>query len=106
AERRRFRRVRLDLPGRLFMPQDGVEARCSVLDLSPGGAAIDCEPAPPHGPPVVLYVDGFGRFEGKVARRDGHGFGVAFICTPAKRERTAEQLTLFLNKLLVDETVL
>ena len=29
-----------------------------------------------------------------------------FSCTPSKRERTAEQLTLFLNKALVDDTVL
>jgi hypothetical protein len=106
AERRRFRRVRVDLGGRLFTPGDGKEARCVILDLSPGGAAIDCEIIPENGTAVVLYVDGFGRFEGAVARRDGHGFGVAFVCTPAKRERTAEQLTLFLNKSLVDETVL
>ena len=106
AERRRFRRVRVDLGGRLFTPGDGNEARCTVQDLSPGGAAIDCDIIPENGTAVVLYVDGFGRFEGTVARRDGHGFGVAFVCTPAKRERTAEQLTLFLNKSLVDETVL
>ena len=61
---------------------------------------------PEPGTAVILYVDGFGRFEGNVARRDGHGFGVKFICTASKRERTAEQLTLFLNKALVDETVL
>jgi hypothetical protein len=106
AERRHFRRVRLDLPGRLFTPVDGAEARCTVLDLSPGGAAIDCEMIPPQGTAVVLYVDGFGRFEGKVARRDNLGFGIAFVCTPAKRERTAEQLTLFLNKAMGDETLL
>jgi hypothetical protein len=34
------------------------------------------------------------------------GFGVQFACTASKRERIAEQLTLFLNKALVDETVL
>jgi hypothetical protein len=106
AERRHFRRVRLDMPGRLFTPIDGAEARCTVLDLSPGGAAIDCEMIPPHGTAVVLYVDGFGRFEGTVARRDAHGFGVAFVCTPAKRERIVEQLTLFLNKAMGDETLL
>jgi hypothetical protein len=106
AERRRFRRVRVDLPGRLFMPSDGREARCSVVDLSPGGAAIRCETLPDAGMPVVLYVDGFGRFEGVVARQDGGSFGVCFQCTPSKRERTAEQLTLFLNKSLVDESVL
>ena len=106
AERRRFRRVKIDLPGRLFVPSDSREARCTVTDLSPGGAAIACEVVPDSGTPVVLYVDGFGRFEGTVARRDGCGFGVAFVCTPSKRERTAEQLILFLNKTLVDESVL
>jgi hypothetical protein len=106
AERRRFRRVPMDLGGRLFTPGDGQEARCTILNLSPGGAAIDCAFVPEHGTPVVLYVDGFGRFEGTVARRGGQGFGVAFVCTPAKRERTAEQLTLFLNKTLVDDSLL
>jgi hypothetical protein len=106
AERRRFRRVRVDLPGRLFVPSDNREARCTITDLSPGGAAIASEMVPESGTPVVLYVDGFGRFEGTVARRDGYGFGVSFVCTPSKRERTAEQLILFLNKTLVDDSVL
>jgi hypothetical protein len=106
AERRRFRRVPVDLPGRLFIPADSREARCTIADLSPGGAGITCDTVPDPGTAVVLYVDGFGRFEGNVVRRHGYGFGVAFVCTPAKRERTAEQLTLFLNKQLVDESVL
>lgn len=106
AERRRFRRVRVDLPGRLFIPADSREARCTIADLSPGGAAIVCEMVPEPGTPVVLYVDGFGRFEGSVVRRDGYGFGIAFVGTPSKRERTAEQLILFLNKTLVDDSVL
>jgi len=106
AERRRFRRVKVDLPGRLFIPSDSREARCTVSDLSPGGAAITCETIPDAGTPVVLYVDNFGRFEGNVVRRDGYGFGLCFVCTPSKRERTAEQLTLFMNKTLVDDSVL
>jgi len=106
AERRRFRRVQVDLPGRLFIPADNHEARCTVLDLSPGGAAIACETVPESGTNVILYIDNFGRFEGTVARRDGAGFGVAFVCTPSKRERIAEQLILFLNKTLVDDSVL
>ncbi|HJT44259.1 MAG TPA: PilZ domain-containing protein [Rhizomicrobium sp.] len=106
AERRRFRRVKVDLPGRLFLPADSVEARCTVADLSPGGAAIICETLPEAGTPVVLYIDSFGRFEGNVVRRDGDGFGIAFVCTPSKRERTAEQLILFLNKTLVDDSAL
>ena len=106
AERRRFRRVRVDLPGRLFVPSDAREARCTISDLSPGGGAIVCEIIPEAGTPVILYVDGFGRFEGNVVRRDGYGFGIAFICTPSKRERTAEQLILFLNKALVDDSMM
>jgi hypothetical protein len=106
AERRRFRRVRVDLPGRLFIPADSHEACCTVTDLSPGGAAIACETVPEHGTPVILYLDNFGRFEGTVARRDGDGFGIAFVCTPSKRERIAEQLMLFLNKTLADDSIL
>ena len=107
AERRRFLRIRVDLPGRVFTPADEHEARCTVTDLSPGGAAVKSDIAPAAGTPVVLYIDGFGRFEGVVARPGGVTvFGIAFHSTPAKRERTAEQLTLFLNKSLVDESVL
>ena len=106
AERRRFRRVRLDLPGRLYTPADGTEARCSVINLSSGGASVECEMNPPYGTQVVLYVDNFGRFEGTVTRRNGEGFGVAFTCTPSKRERIAEQLTLFLNKAMDEASLL
>jgi hypothetical protein len=107
AERRRYRRVRLDLPGRLFIPADGREDRCAVINLSPGGAAVECELVPAHGTQVVLYVDGFGRFEGTAAGRGGgKTFGIAFVCTQSKRERIAEQLTLFLNKSLGGEETL
>ena len=106
AERRRFKRIRVDLPGRLFVPAEEREARCTVIDLSPGGAAIDCEITPSADAQVVLYVDGFGRFEGLVVRPQGGGFGVRFNCSPLKRERIAEQLMLFLNKTIVDSSVL
>ncbi len=108
AERRRYKRVRVDLPGRLFVPAEERESRCTVVDLSPGGAAIECEISPSAGSQVVLYVDGFGRFEGAVIRREGEGkeFGVKFMCSPLKRERIAEQLMLFLNKSLVDSSML
>jgi len=103
AERRRFRRVRVDLPGKLFVPGDGQECACTVMDMSPGGASIDCHLVIEQGTPIVLYINGFGRYEATIVRRDGYGFGVRFICTALKRERTAEQLTLFLNRALVDE---
>jgi hypothetical protein len=104
AERRRFRRVRVDLPGRLFLPDQETEAACTVLDLSPGGAAVEAPVTPETDTQVVLYVDGFGRFEGvAVSRTQAGGFGIRFHCTALKRERIAEQLTLFVNRAVVDE---
>jgi len=102
AERRRYRRVRVDLKGRLFVPADSRECHCNVIDLSPGGASLDCELALESGTQIVLYLDGFGRLEGNVVRAASGDFGVRFNCTPAKRERLAEQLTLFINHGMVD----
>jgi hypothetical protein len=106
AERRRYWRVPVDLVGRLFVPSDTRECHCKVVNLSPGGASLSCELDLQIGTEVVLYIDGFGRFEGAVARSDGYGIGVRFVCTAAKRERTAEQLTLFMNRALIDEAEL
>jgi hypothetical protein len=97
AEGRRFRRVKLDLPGRLFLPDQGREAPCTILDMSPGGMAVLSGIVPELRAAAVVYLDGFGRFEGHVVRHDATGFGLAFACTPSKRRRTAEQLILFLN---------
>lgn len=103
AERRRFRRVQVNLGGRLFVPANNQETKCTVVDLSPGGASLDCELSLEAETPVVIYIDGFGRFEGSIVKRPIGGFGVKFNCTQMKRERVAEQLTLFLNKTLVSE---
>src|SRR5476651_998354 len=89
AERRRFRRVPVNLSGRLFVPADSHEAKCRITDMSPGGASVECDCVPDAGVQIVLYIDGFGRFEGTIARQDERGFGVRFVSTALKRERTA-----------------
>jgi hypothetical protein len=106
AERRRFRRVRVDLSGRLFVPADSRECHCKVVDLSPGGASIECDLALEADTQVVLYVDGFGRLEGSIVRAADASFGLRFNCTPAKRERIAEQMILLMNSKLLDESEL
>jgi hypothetical protein len=106
AERRRYRRIRVNVPGKLFLPDTGTEIPCTVMDLSPGGAQVHCDAALEKGTRFVLYIDGFGRFEGSIARLDGYGCGLHFASTALKRERTAEQLTLFVNKGMVDTTTL
>jgi hypothetical protein len=106
AERRRFVRVRVDLSGRLFVPGDGRESGCKILDLSPGGAQISADFCPEANTNIVLYIDGFGRFEAVVVRPTDGAFGVKFNCSALKRERVAEQLTVYMNRGEVDETSL
>lgn len=106
ADRRRFRRIRIDLPGKLFVPSTSQEHACTVVDLSPGGASVAMDSLLPIETAVVLYANTFGRFEAVVARLDGPRLGLKFLSTPLKRDRTAEQLTLFLNKSLLDESEL
>ena len=105
ADRRRYRRIDVDLDGKIFLPCDEREAPCKVLDLSPGGARISCEFDLPADTTVILYIDGFGRLEGNVVRLTGGAFGVQFQCSALKRERIVEQLTAFINRDMVDETV-
>jgi hypothetical protein len=106
AERRKHRRVSVDLPGKLFVPAQEHEAQCRVTDLSPGGAQVVCDHVPDAESQIVLYIDGFGRIEGVVARPADGNFGVKFACSANKRERIAEQLTLYMNRGTVDESVL
>jgi len=104
ADRRRYRRIDVDLTGRIFLPQNQEEDSCRVLDLSPGGARISCGVELAASTNVILYIDEFGRFEGNIVRLSGGDFGVQFHCSALKRERIAEQLTVFLNKEFIDET--
>lgn len=106
AERRRYRRVPVDIPGRIFLPDEQTEAACKVVDLSPGGARVLCDMNMPAETRIVIYIDGFGRFEGQVARGEEGGFGLRFQCSAAKRERVAEQLIVYLNKSVADESIL
>ncbi len=106
ADRRRYRRVPVNLNGRIFLPDGERETGCKVLDLSPGGARITCQFNLASGTTVVLYVDEFGRFEGHIVRLASGDFGVQFNCPAIKRERIAEQLTVFLNKGVAGESVL
>jgi hypothetical protein len=106
AERRQYQRVRVELAGRLFLPGDGSEAPCQIVGLSPGGAQVVCETVPAAEAQAVLYIDGFGRFEGNVVRLSEHAFVVQFHCSQAKREKIAEQLTLYLNRDLLGEVEL
>jgi hypothetical protein len=97
-ERRRFRRMPIAVTGRL-LDDAGREHDCRTADISPGDIRIAATTLPRVGERVVIYLDGFGRVSGKVARTCGEGeVAVIFDFTAHKREKMAEQLTLLVNR--------
>jgi hypothetical protein len=98
AERRRFRRMPIEVNGRM-LGSGGQEHDCRTADMSPGDVRIVTPTPPPIGQQVVLYLEGFGRVSGKVARTCGEGeVAVIFDFSARKREKLVEQLTLAVNK--------
>jgi PilZ domain-containing protein len=96
-DRRACNRVRATLNGKLFVVSDRRELDCVVKNLSPQGAGLRCSTPLPGGIDVILYVTGFGRFEGTTVEPANDGVGIRFECTPKKTKRITEQLTLFVK---------
>ncbi len=97
-ERRRYRRMPIALTGRL-LDTAGREHDCRTADMSPGDVRIVATTLPTIGERVVIYLEGFGRVSGKVARKCGEGeVAVIFDFSAHKREKIAEQLTLAVNR--------
>jgi hypothetical protein len=94
-ERREYERVKLFLPGHLFDPQTDRSAECKVLNLSAGGAALQCAASFPPDTPLVLYVDGFGRFQGRAVVHANEQLALQFVIGEAKRGRLIEMLQSF-----------
>ncbi|MEZ5994632.1 MAG: PilZ domain-containing protein [Hyphomonadaceae bacterium] len=97
-ERRRFRRMPVEVNGRL-LDTEGREHDCRTADISPGDVRIAAPTLPQVGERVVIYLEGIGRVSGHVARKCGEGeVAVIFDFSAHKREKMAEQLTLIINR--------
>ena len=92
AERRRHLRVEVDIAGRIFVPGDGREGECRVIEMSPGGAQVVSDIIPETGTYIVLYVEGFGRFDAEVVRSEWDRFAATLRCSAMKQDRVAELL--------------
>lgn len=92
TERRRFKRIAVEVPGKLFVPATGYEAICALTNLSPAGTEIAGGFDDLPDGPIVLYAEGFGRFEGEIVWRESGKYGVKFKSTTLKQARTADQL--------------
>ncbi len=98
GDRRTQKRTRLEVKGSIFIPDKDYEEKCLVLDLSPEGAGLKSACSAPLGTNIVLYVDGLGRFEGKIIRQDRLDIGVQFKYSKSTRERIAELIATYLER--------
>ncbi len=90
-EKRTHVRARLTLTGR-YMLEDGSEAACETVDVSPTGVLLKVEKVASPGERVVAYIDELGRLEGLVVRTMARGFALALFCTPRKTEKLASKI--------------
>src|ERR1041384_8749698 len=96
-ERRRHQRVKVNLLGRYMLP-DRREFPCQVVDMAPGGMALQAPMAGQPGERVIAYVDHLGRLEGKIARTFENGFAMTISATLRKRDKLAAQPTWLANR--------
>lgn len=95
TDQRTAKRYRIQLTGKLFVPAEDCTLDCLVKDLSSGGAGLACPVPPPLATFVLLYIEGFGRFE-SVTTRYVHGeLGLRFVCNDAKRKKLERDLIAY-----------
>ena len=95
-DRRRYRRVPVNLPGR-YLLEDGSEHACVCVDVSVGGIRLRAAQAGPWGSRVLAYIEGIGRIEGYVVRRAPGWFAIEARVTARKGERVQERIEWILN---------
>jgi hypothetical protein len=88
-------RVNTVVPGKLFVPSNSGALDCTIVDISLGGASIECLGTPPVGTYVVLYAERFNRLPGEIIRETDFGVAILFD-TNVKREYVAEKILLYL----------
>src|SRR5262245_44250883 len=100
-ERRRFRRVSINVTGRLYIPSTAEEAMCAIEQISPGDVLLRCDLKEEPSGRAVIYLDSLGRFEGPIVRSADGAFAMTFSCSLQKREKLADQLTVEVNRHLL-----
>ena len=94
-DQRSSERIAVRLAGKLFVPAEESTLDCTIINLSLGGAGVYCAEPPPLDAFVILYVEGFGRFEGVTTRYVQGELGLKFVYKDAKRKRLEQDLSAF-----------
>lgn len=68
------------------------ECEGTVTDISASGAAIEASARPRMGEKIILYIDGFNRFDAEVTRFYRGGFAVRLLMSPRKAEVLTEDI--------------
>jgi PilZ domain len=97
AEQPQYERISTALGGKLFVPAEESTLDCQVCNLSGGGAGVQCDEPPPLDTFVVLYIDGFGRFECVATRYIDGELGLKFVCKEAKRQRLLADIASYVD---------
>ncbi|MEM6495280.1 MAG: PilZ domain-containing protein [Pseudomonadota bacterium] len=100
-DRRRYKRVELNLLGR-FMRASKNEFPCRLIDISVGGAAISSPVTVEANEEIIAYFDHLGGLEGRVVRTMADGFAIEFNATVHRRQKLAAQLTGLINEELIE----
>jgi len=95
AEQREFDRYPLALSGKIFLPAEDASFDCQVVNLSGGGAGVQCSEPPPLRSFVILYIDGIGRFKALTTRYVDGELGLQFIFSDDKREKLLNDILHF-----------
>ncbi len=96
-ERRWHSRLSLEANGRVML-DDGREFPCRTIDISLGGLALETRAKAGLGDRVIVYLDHFGRLEGRVVRVAMDGFALRLALPNAKRKRLTDLLMWHANR--------
>lgn len=91
ANRRRYPRYALSLPGR-FMRSDKLDYPCRLIDISVESAAMTTPVPLRMGEPLIVYLTHLGGLEGSVVRLFPSSFAMAISGTQRKRDKLALQI--------------
>ena len=80
------------------MLDDGREFSCRTIDISLGGLWLETRAKAGLGDRIVVYLDHFGRLEGRVVRVAMNGFALRLALPNAKRKRLTELLMWHANR--------
>jgi CheY-like chemotaxis protein len=97
-DQRRTTRLSTHIEGQMFEPASWKSTPCCVLNLSEGGALVECAEDGQVDQEVVLHVAHFGRFEATVAHCSASFMGLSFKAGEAERNRLKEMLKVYAER--------